>query len=99
MKFALFFLIVSFALISNSQGDYVYDSTTQFCDWLRLNYGYGCNGPVERWIWERYQQMVNGVRDCNDLCVRVQRRSSGRCVVGGVDRTTWCPFGQKCECF
>ena len=99
MKFALFFLIVSFALISNSQGDYVYDRTAQFCDWLRQNYGYRCDGPVERWIWERYHQ-INGIRDCNDLCVRVQRRSGGRCILGAaVDRSIWCPFGQKCECF
>lgn len=100
LSFVLF-LIVSIGLMINSQADYVYDRTTNFCEWLKQNHGYGCDKPVERWIWKKYHRLVNGERICNDLCVRINR-SGGKCTPlknGVLDRSTWCSPGQYCQCF
>ena len=101
LYFALLFVIVSLGLIGNSQGDYANDNnkTAEFCTWLKQNYGYACDGPIERWLWQKYQQLVNGVRNCNEFCIKVHNRSGGKCVPGAVDRSTWCPYGQQCDCF
>ena len=90
-------LLISINLISISQANNYYDS--QFCSWLQQNYGFGCNGPVQHWIWERYQKEVNNIKDCNELCIRVRHRMSGRCVQSYGDRSMWCPTGQRCDCY
>ena len=70
----------------------------RICRWTGDHIGYRCDGPVERWIWQQGNKFVQGVTDCNSLC-REKGRSGGRCVNGNADRSTWCPSGQRCQCY
>ena len=99
LSFVLLFVTISIGLIGNSQGGNIDDKTAEFCVWLKQNYGYGCDGPVERWIWKIYQLLVNGVGNCNDFCIKVHHSTGGSCVDGAVDKSTWCPSGQLCGCY
>lgn len=70
------------------------------CKWIGGKTGWFCDDPVSRGVWRGYQRLRHGVRNCNDLCVKVNKRRSGRCVGrGNYDRSTWCPRGQTCKCF
>jgi hypothetical protein len=75
-------------------------SSAEFCKWLGDNLGYYCDDPIARALWRTYQSIVNDVHNCNDLCVKVAKKSSGQCVdSGNYDTSTWCPRGQTCKCF
>ncbi len=69
----------------------------RICRWMQGKIGYACDGPVERALWRGYWGF-QGVSSCADLC-RSQGSSSGSCVQGARDRSTWCPSGQSCRCY
>jgi hypothetical protein len=39
------------------KGDTNYENVADVCKWLKENYGYGCNGKKERWIWTTYMKI------------------------------------------
>lgn len=78
-----------------SWGRDVAASSANTCATLGRVTGWGCDDPVTRAVW-RY--LNNNPRSCAEFCTN-QGRNGGSCVAGNTDSSTWCPSGQRCNCY
>jgi hypothetical protein len=85
----LLLMIGSFSTESEAQSE---SGSQKICKWFGNQLGLYCDGPDKKIIWS--------ILNCNDFCVKRNRRSGGQCLAGNnYDRSPWCPPRQVCRCF